>query len=397
MAMFGFGQQDPYAEAEQAAQDRQTAFAGMKDNLPALGLIMGLSMLARNNGTRNVGQLMGQAGGDALNAYSTFQKMEEARKRQKQLDEERAEEREYARTQDAFRNDMAERQFGLEQAKMAQDMQLAQQRLGMEGARLALARQAAARELMTAEEKRKYDETHKTINGIVYERGADGKWGISQTENVFDDNGNIIASIQQPKASDTNALANRWGDASADYLGMGKSTAQIVASAKRGTAAGDISLLYAYMKSVDPRSTVREGEFATAGNAGGIPEKIRVMYNKAVDGQMLTPAQRADFVQQAVAGLKTESRAQAERNKTYRATAERYGINPADIIQDPYNWVIGDAEEWLKGNGAVSAARPAPTGKHIPGVTRGGPGGNAAPGAGGMSNDELLNGLGLGR
>ena len=112
---------------------------------------------------------------------------------------------------------------------------------------------------------------------------------------------------------------------------------------------------------------------------------------------MLTPAQRADFVQQAVAGLKTESRAQAERNKTYRATAERYGINPADIIQDPYNWVIGDAEEWLKGNGAVSAARPAPTGKHIPGVTRGGPGGNAAPGAGGMSNDELLNGLGLGR
>lgn len=144
MAMFGFGQQDPYAEAEQAAQDRQTAFAGMKDNLPALGLIAGLSMLARNNGTRSVGQLIGQAGGDALNAYSTFQKMEEARKRQKQLDEERAEERDYARSQDALRNDMAERKFGLEQAKMAQDMALARQRMGIEGARLALARQAAA-------------------------------------------------------------------------------------------------------------------------------------------------------------------------------------------------------------------------------------------------------------
>ena len=75
MAIFGFGQQDPYAEAEQAAQDRQTAFAGMKDNLPALGLIAGLSMLARNNGTRSVGQLIGQAGGDALGAYSTWRKM----------------------------------------------------------------------------------------------------------------------------------------------------------------------------------------------------------------------------------------------------------------------------------------------------------------------------------
>ena len=144
MAFFGFGQQDPYAEAEQKAQDQQTAFQGMKDNLPALGLIMGLSMLAGNNGTRNVGQLMGQAGGDALNAYSTFQKMEEARKRQKQMDEERAEERDYARSKDALRNDMAERKFGLEQAKMAQDMALARQRMGIEGARLALARQAAA-------------------------------------------------------------------------------------------------------------------------------------------------------------------------------------------------------------------------------------------------------------
>ncbi len=147
MAFFGLGQQDPYAEAEQKAQDQQTAFQGMKDNLPALGLIMGLSMLARNNGTRNVGQLMGMAGGDALNAYSTFQKLEEARKRQKQLDEERKEDREYQRSQDAFRNDMAERKFGLEQAKMAQDMALARQRLGMEGARLAM---AAGKQLLTS-------------------------------------------------------------------------------------------------------------------------------------------------------------------------------------------------------------------------------------------------------
>ena len=143
MAIFGFGQQDPYAEAEQAAQDRQTAFQGIKDNLPALGLIAGLSMLARNNGSRSVGQLIGQAGGDALNAYGTWRKMEDVKARQKQLDDIAKEEREYARSQDAFRNDMAERKFGLEQAKMAQDMALARQRLGMEGARLALARQNA--------------------------------------------------------------------------------------------------------------------------------------------------------------------------------------------------------------------------------------------------------------
>ena len=143
MAIFGFGQQDPYAEAEQAAQDRQTAFAGMRDNLPALGLIAGLSMLARNNGSRSVGQLIGQAGGDALNAYGTWRKMEDVKARQKQLDDIAREEREYGRSQDAIRNDMAERKLAMEQAKMAQDMAMQRQRMGIEGARLALARQAA--------------------------------------------------------------------------------------------------------------------------------------------------------------------------------------------------------------------------------------------------------------
>ena len=143
MAIFGFGQQDPYAEAEQAAQDRQTAFAGMKDNLPALGLIAGLSMLARNNGTRSVGQLIGQAGGDALGAYSTWRKIQDIKDRQAQLDKVAAEEREYARSQDAFRNDMAERRLSMEQAKMAQDMAMQRQRLGMAAAELALRRQNA--------------------------------------------------------------------------------------------------------------------------------------------------------------------------------------------------------------------------------------------------------------
>ena len=143
MAIFGFGQQDPYAEAEQAAQDRQTAFAGMRDNLPALGLIAGLSMLARNNGTRSVGQLIGQAGGDALNAYGTWRKMQDIKDRQAQLDKMAAEERDYQRSQDAFRNDMAERKFGLDAANMAFQQDMARQRMGMAAAAHALARQNA--------------------------------------------------------------------------------------------------------------------------------------------------------------------------------------------------------------------------------------------------------------
>ena len=144
MAFFGFGQASPFAEADQKAQDQQAAFQGMRDNLPALGLIAGLSMLARNNGNRSVGQLVGAAGGDALNAYGTWQKMQEAKKRLEMEDQWKKDEREYQRGQDSLRNDMAERKFGLDAAKMAQDLAMQRQRLGLEGARLALARQNAA-------------------------------------------------------------------------------------------------------------------------------------------------------------------------------------------------------------------------------------------------------------
>jgi len=41
------------------------------------------------------------------------------------------------------------------------------------------------------------------------------------------------------------------------------------------SAAGDLALIFNYMKILDPGSVVREGEFATAQNSAGIPERIR--------------------------------------------------------------------------------------------------------------------------
>ena len=172
MAIFGFGQQDPYAEAEQAAQDRQTAFAGMKDNLPALGLIAGLSMLARNNGSRSVGQLIGQAGGDALNAYGTWRKMEDVKARQKQLDDIAKEEREYGRSQDAIRNDMAERKFALDAANIAFQQNMARQRLGLAAASHALAQQNAARAAAAEEAERQGGKFSEKLGGWVMPDGT---------------------------------------------------------------------------------------------------------------------------------------------------------------------------------------------------------------------------------
>lgn len=69
--------------------------------------------------------------------------------------------------------------------------------------------------------------------------------------------------------------------------------------AARDTAAGDLSLIFNFMKVLDPGSTVREGEFATAQNATGIDDRVRNIYNRAITGERLTTDQRSQFKGQA--------------------------------------------------------------------------------------------------
>src|SRR5690606_18813976 len=73
----------------------------------------------------------------------------------------------------------------------------------------------------------------------------------------------------------------------------------IEAGAKGATAAGDLSTIFGYMKMLDPGSVVREQEFANAQNAAGVPDRVRNLYNQAMQGVRLNPAQRAEFLAEA--------------------------------------------------------------------------------------------------
>lgn len=103
------------------------------------------------------------------------------------------------------------------------------------------------------------------------------------------------------------------------------------------TAAGDLSKIFGYMKILDPGSTVREGEFATAQNATGVPGRIANLYNKVISGERLSPAQRAEFDQAAGALVKSQ---QDQYKKTiekhYTNIATKAGIQPDLIISNPY-------------------------------------------------------------
>lgn len=111
------------------------------------------------------------------------------------------------------------------------------------------------------------------------------------------------------------------------------------------TGASDMSLVFSYMKMMDPGSTVREGEYANAANTTGIPERVLNIYNKAKDGSFLNPAQRADFVNQANKIYEAQISRQKQIHKEFSDTAAGYGMNsrrafgqqPTETVSYPKN------------------------------------------------------------
>lgn len=124
--------------------------------------------------------------------------------------------------------------------------------------------------------------------------------------------------------------------------------------ASRPSGAGDINLLTSFMKMIDPGSVVREGEFATAANAGGIPERIRNTYNSLLRGDRLSDVQRAEFKNQAGALLDVARRRQLQREGDYSGIATRFGARPEDIVRD----LLGDYREGVPSFGVPEAEAP---------------------------------------
>ena len=97
------------------------------------------------------------------------------------------------------------------------------------------------------------------------------------------------------------------------------------------TAAGDMSMIFSYMKLLDPNSTVREGEYANAQNATSVPGQVQNAYNQALAGRRLNPTQRTQFVESAKAAAQPAIDQQKQLVDFYNTQATNAGVNPSDV------------------------------------------------------------------
>lgn len=107
---------------------------------------------------------------------------------------------------------------------------------------------------------------------------------------------------------------------------------RIVAAATNKSGPGDIAILFNYMKMLDPTSVVRESEYATAANAGGIPETVRSAYNRLLDGQKLSPEMRTQILTAAGTQATVYTQMLDSVTERYGPIADSYRYNRDRVL-----------------------------------------------------------------
>lgn len=115
------------------------------------------------------------------------------------------------------------------------------------------------------------------------------------------------------------------------------------AAASDPSGANDVAIIFNYMKMLDPASVVREGEFATAQDAGiNVPDRVWQMYRRVRAGERLTPGQRRQFLASGRQQYQSSALPAIRQLTTqYGRLAENSGMDPQDII----GGFVGDSSD----------------------------------------------------
>lgn len=164
----------------------------------------------------------------------------------------------------------------------------------------------------------------------------------------------------QEKTTAENALRDDYLKQAKDFITVRDAKNRLDTIEKTG--AGDIALVFSYMKLLDPGSTVREGEYATARNAAGVPDRVLALYNRALAGEQLSPKARTDITSQANRFYESAALQHDKLTTRFAGIAKRQGLNVDNVTVDvlPAERPKGKGEN--KGGGSIP---PPPAGFNL--------------------------------
>jgi hypothetical protein len=141
-----------------------------------------------------------------------------------------------------------------------------------------------------------------------------------------------LAAVEKMKSTgaNENTLRDEYTNLTKDFRVVQDAHEKIKSVASTG--AGDMSLLYSFIKLLDPGSVVRESEFAAAAASGSFGERVQGAMQRVLTGQRLPDNLRNDFIKEADNLYSSQKRGADRLAGSYTAIAKRMGLNPENII-----------------------------------------------------------------
>lgn len=203
--------------------------------------------------------------------------------------------------------------------KFQMDMQTAQQQFAASQAELTRAQQAA---LQNSSQQNQAD----------LQRAQQGFTAAQNDLNRALETQKIGAQQGNQAFERANKLRDEYSTLTKDFRVVQDAYSKIKSTSDSG--AGDMSLLYSYVKLLDPGSVVRESEFGTAAASGSFGERVQGAVNRILTGERLPPTLREAFKSEAESLYKAQKSGADRLRSQYEDLASRYGIKKEDVIQD---------------------------------------------------------------
>lgn len=133
---------------------------------------------------------------------------------------------------------------------------------------------------------------------------------------------------------DPEKLRKEYTSINKDFINSRDAYARVISSAKDPSPAGDLAMIFNYMKVLDPGSVVRESEFATAAQTGSFGERIKAAVQRVQSGERLSDEMRQDFVDRAGDLFQSQLDIYYNTRKIFQGVAERGGLTGESSIID---------------------------------------------------------------
>lgn len=166
------------------------------------------------------------------------------------------------------------------------------------------------------------------------------------------------AQVGQRQFAVEDKLRDEFRAESKNFSNVKDSYARISQAIQGKGPMADVSLIFQYMKMLDPGSTVREGEFATVQNSGSIPQRVIAAYNKAMNGDRVHPELRTEIASESEKLFGQAKKDHEVLRKYYGGIAKQYGARPDNILVDYSTTADGPQQPKSPVSGTVKMRAP---------------------------------------